>query len=441
MNKQISFERTVADSIVREGAGASPSGAVDDILTKAGQMRPMPRWLALIKEPPMRISSSLAVGSPMVRVAAITVATLLIALMVAGAGIAGSRLLAADGNHVVAQDGSGDFTTITEAVEMAVDGDTILVKPGTYTEAITITKDITLAGDGPREDIVVTVEEGPIMRLVDSDAVLSGFTFTGQTSDGVEVSGGAPTFEGLLFEAVGVPYSGGSSCANPCVSLSITDGSRAIVSGNLFVEGGEVDAEGGAIPLIEGNELRGGPHIPVWDLGDGAIIRNNAISGTVVRGIGVFGLTDVIIEGNVITNPGQDGLTLSSGSPTVRDNLISGSGYAGINQLTRGEVTLEGNELIDNNIGITLSSSDVLVDGNHVKGGKAGIVVGTGSPILRDNSVEGSGRGIIVGMRTSPTLIGNTACGNEENLVVNDPAEPVMEDNKICPDTPAEASE
>jgi len=41
----------------------------------------------------MRISSSLAVGSPMARVVAITVATLLLVLMFAGAGIAGSQLL------------------------------------------------------------------------------------------------------------------------------------------------------------------------------------------------------------------------------------------------------------------------------------------------------------------------------------------------------------
>jgi pectin methylesterase-like acyl-CoA thioesterase len=90
----------------------------------------------------MRISSNVAIGSPMARVAAIMVATLLLALTVAGAGIAGSRLLAADGTIVVAQDGSGTYATITEAVAAANDGDTVLVKPGTYVEAVTIAKDI-----------------------------------------------------------------------------------------------------------------------------------------------------------------------------------------------------------------------------------------------------------------------------------------------------------
>jgi hypothetical protein len=95
MNDQQSFEREVATWIAAEGTGTAPVQILDDILTATSRKRPLPGWLALIKEPPMRISNSVAVGSPMVRVAAIMVATLLLAIMVAGAGLAGSRLLAA----------------------------------------------------------------------------------------------------------------------------------------------------------------------------------------------------------------------------------------------------------------------------------------------------------------------------------------------------------
>lgn len=40
--------------------------------------------------------------------------------------------------YVVAQDGSGDFTTIQSGVDAAESGDTLLIYPGTYTEAVEI---------------------------------------------------------------------------------------------------------------------------------------------------------------------------------------------------------------------------------------------------------------------------------------------------------------
>ena len=161
MNDQKSFERFLSERFDDVGPGRRmPDAAHNDLLSRVGQKRQRPQWLALIKEPPMRISSGLAVGSPTARVAAIMVATLLIALTIAGAGIAGSRLLAADGTIVVDPDGDGTVTTITAAVERAKDGDTILVRPGVYTEAIVIDKDITLSGDGDREAIIIAFDDG-----------------------------------------------------------------------------------------------------------------------------------------------------------------------------------------------------------------------------------------------------------------------------------------
>ena len=101
MNDTNAFERFVADQFDRaRDTDHATERLHQDITLQAARTRQRPRWLALIKEPPMRISSTLAVGSPMARVAAMMVATLLIALSVAGAGVAGARLLAADGEGV-----------------------------------------------------------------------------------------------------------------------------------------------------------------------------------------------------------------------------------------------------------------------------------------------------------------------------------------------------
>lgn len=96
MNERIDFERIVAGHIAGEGVAPPDDAFFDELLLRADRAGQRPRWLALIKEPPMRTSSHLAVGSPLVRIAAIVVATLLLAVLTLGAGIAGQRLLAAD---------------------------------------------------------------------------------------------------------------------------------------------------------------------------------------------------------------------------------------------------------------------------------------------------------------------------------------------------------
>ena len=69
----------------------------------------------------------------------------------------------------VAADGSADHSTIGDALEAAAEGDTILVAPGTYQEALLIDKDVTIRGDGPREEIVITGYADPAMWPADGE--------------------------------------------------------------------------------------------------------------------------------------------------------------------------------------------------------------------------------------------------------------------------------
>jgi hypothetical protein len=71
---------------------AAPSRAPDRLRTdirgisRSGRQRP--RWIALIKEPPMRLSNQVAVGSPMARLATTAVAGLALAVALTGAVLA-----------------------------------------------------------------------------------------------------------------------------------------------------------------------------------------------------------------------------------------------------------------------------------------------------------------------------------------------------------------
>ena len=62
MNEQHAFERIVADSVTSIGVPTPSDGAIEQTISRVGRKRQRPRWLALLKEPPMRTDSHLAVG-------------------------------------------------------------------------------------------------------------------------------------------------------------------------------------------------------------------------------------------------------------------------------------------------------------------------------------------------------------------------------------------
>lgn len=397
----------------------------------------------------MRTNSHLAVGSPTFRVAAVLAATFLLAVALAGIGIAGQRLLAADDTVVVAADGSGDYTSIAEAVVAAVDGDTITIRPGEYTDSVVIDKDIAVMGDGPREEIVIgghdasaTIDgsdcDGEVlcMFLLDqTDASLSNVTFRGEFA-GLGVAGGAPTIEGVLFDQSGerppdgTPFSG--------VVLHIGSGSAAQVINNEFIGDGDLTIQDGSNPLIEGNIMRGWAVSASWP-GDDAIIRGNDISGSLGSGIGVNTASTLLIEDNVLTDVGGDAIALGlfgaeDFDAVIRGNTITGSPGSGISAGSGASPTIENNTLIDNRFGVLLQHGDASVTGNDIRGDGTGIVVaGGGTPSITDNTIDVTGRGISLSRGSSAALSGNTVCGEEASIFVDDDAEPTIDDtNQTC---------
>jgi len=93
MNANDPLERMLAGYLASEGSGSVSDRNLDDALASTSRMRPYPRWLALMKEPPMRVSQRVAVGSPTFRLASILALTLVLILAAAGAVVAGASLL------------------------------------------------------------------------------------------------------------------------------------------------------------------------------------------------------------------------------------------------------------------------------------------------------------------------------------------------------------
>lgn len=384
MSEQRDFERLVAQHIGSEGV-APPSDIFHaELLERARWSGQRPEWLALLKESPMRTDTRLAVGSPTFRVAAILVATLLLAAALVGAGIAGSRLFAANDTFIVDETGAGDFTSITEAVAAAPDGHTILIRPGRYVESVAVIgKDLTITGDGSRDDIVIEAAStnlpagadavlgitGPhawALFLGDTATRVANLTIVGQTvGDAVTHVGPAtsPILEDLVIRVLGEPTGGWGS-------LSWYEGAGGTVRRSL-VEGW-VGIGPDAVVAIEDSEL---PRtcVVAWDAGADITIRRNAIHGCPYeKSIDIASTNTALIEGNDIWiedyQTSEAGF-FSEGRPAI---VVSGSGP--------GVITIRDNEIHDSVHGIWVREGDpqVAIVGNRIHDNHAAGIIGAG---------------------------------------------------------------
>lgn len=108
MTHDPSFERLLAARLADPVADRLPDRVLDQVFVTTRGSRSLPRWLALIKEPPMRLSNRVAAGSPSARLAVIAATTTLLAVALAGAAIGGASPSPAPG-------------LVTEEVEPGVD--------------------------------------------------------------------------------------------------------------------------------------------------------------------------------------------------------------------------------------------------------------------------------------------------------------------------------
>lgn len=232
----------------------------------------------------------------------------------------------------------GDFATIQEAIDNAVDGDEIVVATGEYRVNLDfLTKNITLTSTDPLDERVVA---DTILRA--HFQTRPAITFPDRpTSDTFGVLKGFTIYGGAM----------GIDCRFTKVTLErnvIKQGVILKPNGpvrNNRIEGGPgISDPGGSYCVIEGNTILSGG---IQGQASFPIIRNNLISGTAGRAIvECHGL----IEGNTITWNGFGAISFCNG--TIRKNIIaynttpnSSSHRAGIS-FSNG--TIEGNAIFGN---------------------------------------------------------------------------------------------
>lgn len=452
MNEHDAFDQSVADLVAGEGTGV-PAGAVDELITTTSRVQPLPRWLALIKEPPMRRSSEVAVGSPTVRLAAIVLSTVLL-LVLAGGAVAGAMQLLGPPTHIVSADGSGDFLSIGAAVDRADDGDRILVRPGRYPETVElIGKDVEIRGDGPIEEVVVEAvdtdlvipdfDDEPVVALYfrDTTSTIADLTVVGPDDSWAVLAdgaGAAPTLENLSIPFVHGSDEWGRNIlwaegASGTLSGSTVAGHIAMgASSTPTLSGNTLDAciwiQGeGARPVLEGNDIFGCPQGVLAVIGDGwveyslpasAVFRGNTFRMETVESgqhLGnsalLIGRSDepVVIEDNEFIGNKTAIAVRAFASADITDNTIR-DGETGVWVEGEGS-TLSGNRLLDNSL--------------------YGLLI-HGSPPIDENTLEGNLIGINLGGSARPDLSDNTFCGNETDLRVPEGNPTTVDGNEVC---------
>jgi hypothetical protein len=214
---------------------------------------------------------------------------------------------------IVSQDGTGNYLTIQDAIDVAQDGDTVLVQDGIY--AGTGNRDINFKG----KTITVKSENGPEKCIVDCQGTEQephrGFKFISGESNfsilsGVTIINGyAP--EDLIPSYGTLSVGGAISCSNsnPTIRLCIITNNNAVLHGggifafnsnikiidcniksNLIIGGGK----GGGIYChtgepqiinckINGNSAKSGGGISCNENGSHTKIVNCAIRGNIAR--------------------------------------------------------------------------------------------------------------------------------------------------------------
>ena len=162
----------------------------------------------------------------------------------------------------------GDVETLQAAVDAASDGDTILLKKGTYHENIVINKSVTLIGFGPGNTIIsgdtgTEIIKGgvinitkPLLQSSGPNVTLVGMTImqgTAQYGGGIFNSEGALTLSGVSITNSTASFSGGGIYNQ--MGIVVMNGS--MVAENTAKVGAGVMNDGGTFVLNEGGSISG----------------------------------------------------------------------------------------------------------------------------------------------------------------------------------------
>lgn len=280
--------------------------------------------------------------------------------------------------------GINTYSSVQAAVNAATMGSTVYLTAGTYTEQLTVSKNLTITGAGSASTIVKAPSTTLVAGTASQTSIVEINSGATVTISGMNVTGPGPSTCGSLNNGIFVV---GTSTLNLSNS-SVTDVRDSALSG---CQNGRAIRVG----LSANNET------------GTATIDNVTISGYQKSGIFVDGTgSSATITNNTVTGVGstpliaQNGITLFGGATgTITGNTLSGNVYTGANS----------------SVGILLynQGTGVEVKNNTSTGNQIGLsIVGTTSAVVKNNKLGGNtelGLDTEVATNASPNFWGSAA--------------------------------
>jgi parallel beta-helix repeat protein len=388
----------------------------------------------------------------------------------------------ATGTLRVAADGSGNYTSIADAIAAATSGGRIEVMPGTYSGGAVIDKPVEIVGMGSFEQVIWLSTGSDVVHWKASEGLISNITL--HQKGGCEKTCNAIYFDNgsALVENTALTSEGGASVdiegarSNPTITKSnifdakeggiyLAKDTNGTISFNDIYNNSfaGIEIKDGSAPLIKGNNIRNGKQSGIFVNTNGrGTIEDNKIYENTFAGIEIKDRADPVVRNNQIYAQLESGVYVNAkgrgsivnndiygntnsnievtelANPSIRSNRIYDGKAGGIFVDKDGRGVFEDNEITNNTLsGVEISAnSDPVIRNNTIKGGKqAGIfILDKGRGVIEDNQITGSGfSGIEVKKRGNPVVKNNRINGNQEyGIYIHDNGRGTYTDNDLA---------
>lgn len=266
---------------------------------------------------------------------------------------------------VVAADGTGQFTSLAEAVAAVEEGAELLLKGSTFEASLVITKSLTILGDNQPSQVVIQSQNGSCfliksgtLRIVNL-SIKTPASLTGARKPVLELAGGEIDAEHCLFEskvaqAVSVRGRESSATFRHCAFIAEKGDGVAVWSGATAVLldcsikgtrsiGVSVDNE--ADVKLLGCHVENSKYLGVKSRNSKLLMEQCHIHHALQTGVEISGGTFALIQSGITVNGGRGVWVHDKAGGRIHGCDLRGNRTGGASVSPDCQVTLEENQL------------------------------------------------------------------------------------------------